>query len=331
MKPDTPTGSASSSAAARRAGVGPRELVKIDPMAPLRVVLAAIALLSAGASTVFAQGTGTISVTVRDGSGGIVPNASIVLLDSRGRRLSSSSSGAPILSVWHNLPPGTYTLLTSAPGFATELYHDFPCPFSVCEPTSGTLFSVAAGETFNASVVLSPGGRIAGTVSRATGGAVSGVVSVALHNSFGIEIAGASIGSNGAYGFGGLSAGSYYLRTSTFSTPVDHLDELYGGATCVTLSGQPNCRVTDGIPVTVTAGAVTTGVDFSLDPGGRIEGLVSSGPPGAPRPGVTVTAFVGNTMFGRATTDLSGRYVITGLPSSTYIVRTAVPDIAPVR
>ena len=136
--------------------------------------------------------------------------------------------------------------------------------------------------------------------------------------------------SDGTYTVDGLAAGTYFAKTEavsfgTFGSP-NVVDELYGGLQCPTISSlTPECRVTDGTPIVVTAGATTSGIDFSLERGGGITGRITD-VAGQGLNGIRVVAYMGDRIFGIDDADF-GDYFISGLPAGTYAVQ-AGPSMA---
>jgi len=85
------------------------------------VVIAALALLLMAAAPALAQiTTGTVSGTVRDAQGGVVPGATVVLTnDARGTKTSPAVTNATGDFVVPNLTAGTYTMEVTMPSFKT--------------------------------------------------------------------------------------------------------------------------------------------------------------------------------------------------------------------
>jgi hypothetical protein len=120
---------------------------------------------------------------------------------------------------------------------------------------------------------------------------------------------------NGTYSLAGLVPGSYCVTvggaTGSIAAGEVHRDQ----ETCATAT-----------PVVVGSSSVP-GIDFALDAGGRVGGVVT-GPGGTPLSDIDVhvrsfDAASGNWRT-RATTDSSGRYLTDGLPGGRYCV-TFVP------
>jgi hypothetical protein len=79
------------------------------------------------------------------------------------------------------------------------------------------------------------------------------------------------------------------------------------------------------MPITVSAGATTNGVNFSLTAGGRISGTITDATTGAPLPGVTVNVYdATGKLASSGFTSSTGFYRTSdGLPTGTYFARTA--------
>jgi hypothetical protein len=94
-----------------------------------------------------------------------------------------------------------------------------------------------------------------------------------------------------------------------------YLDELYNDIAC------QSCTLASGAPVAVTAGATTSGIDFSLARGGRISGTVTRDGSGIGVGGASVTLYTAQgVLAGSTATNGSGTYLSPGLPAGTYVV-----------
>ena len=80
--------------------------------------LAALVLLSAG--LVWAVSGGTLSGTVKDQSGGVVPGANLTVVNNALKTEFKATSDAMGDYVFPNLAVGQYTLTIDAPGFRTQ-------------------------------------------------------------------------------------------------------------------------------------------------------------------------------------------------------------------
>jgi hypothetical protein len=157
-------------------------------------------------------------------------------------------------------------------------------------------------------------GTIQGTVtnSAAQGLAGAGVraVNVATGNDYG-----ATTASDGTYSIAGLPAGSYQV----LFTPAAGTDYVY--------QYYPNkSNAAAAQPVAVTAGQSTTNINASLAVGATVSGQVTDAATHAAVSGVTVYVddlggeSPRNVYPDYATTDGSGNWTVSGLPSGTYQV-----------
>ena len=262
---------------------------------------------------------GRITGTVTDATTGLpLPNAGVSLYDSSG----SYAGYAYPDDMGHygstGLPTGTYYARTNnSLGYVNELYDDIPCVGS-CTATSGTPIAVTLGVTRTGiDFALTPGGRIAGTVSDAVSGTPLGNVALQFYDAAGAYVTSGSTNGAGQYlSNAGLPAGDYYARTFNDSGFVD---ELYDDIPC-----PGGCTVTTGTPITVSSGATTSGVDFGLAQGGTVGGRVTDAATAAPLADVQVEIYDSSgSSVDYAYTDGSGQYVTTtGLPAGTYYART---------
>jgi hypothetical protein len=79
------------------------------------------------------------------------------------------------------------------------------------------------------------------------------------------------------------------------------------------------------IPYVVTAGATTTGVDFTVHVGGSITGVLTH-PEGWPADGIRVEALTpGGSVAADAYSDGSGRYALHALPPGSYVLQFGYP------
>jgi hypothetical protein len=132
----------------------------------------------------------------------------------------------------------------------------------------------------------------------------------------------------GAYTALTLPTGTYYARigTTSGSTALDMpgsfmLPEMYGGIPCPA-AFQSDCRILDSTPITVTAGATTSGIDFLMDPAGAIAGFVRDAATGNLLSGIVVEAYAGETRVAFTRSDDVSGYRFNALPPGTYTIRT---------
>jgi outer membrane receptor protein involved in Fe transport len=94
----------------------------------VRGLFAALMLLLIAAIPVSAQiTTGTVTGTVKDAQGGVVPGATVTLInEARGTRLAPVSSNETGTYVFPNVTSGTYTVEVTMDGFKTVQRQGIP-------------------------------------------------------------------------------------------------------------------------------------------------------------------------------------------------------------
>lgn len=264
-------------------------------------------------------------------------------------RVTSAATGAPVTtgavtlcsaSACTNYPlngVGIYTATVAAgsyvahtevlTGFVNEIFNDLPCPFDCLESdarTSGAPIAVASGATVIRDFALAPEGTVSGTVSdAATGAGVANASVVLLTRTRGFEYAAARFtDAAGAFSFGAVSGGTY----ASLINSQQYVSEIFGDIPCVFVC-RSSTALDLGAPITVSTGAVTSGIGFVLEPGATIQGTIRRQGTAIAAVGVFVTAHlrIGTDLVivTGAATNGSGQYVITGLPAGRYVVSTS--------
>ena len=276
------------------------------------VTLAAGATLIANAAL---EPLASVSGTVRD-AGSLAPLSGHVSFYSvEGVHLAIANFDATGgYSYIQYLDPGTYFLkVPGGPGYVTELHDNIACVAIDCLVTSGTpVVLTAPGHAATVDFALATAGRFSGTVRSADGSVVPGV-QVDVYNASTSYVATVATGSDGTYAVGGLAAGTYLARAAS---------KLYAGLSCAT----SDCRIASGTPITVNAGATTTGIDFSFDAApaaAALSGTVMQDGSSTPLGGVPVRAYAGDLLVASGTTNGLGRSSVT-VPAGAYRVRTDV-------
>ena len=213
------------------------------------------------------------------------------------------------------LPGNHFVRTNNSLGYIDEVYNNITC--LSCNPTSGTAVSVTAGMTTSGiNFALNAGGRIAGTVTSSATSAPLTNVSVEIFDASGFGVSGGFTDGSGNYiSSKGLTPGTYFARTRNSQ---GYIDEVYNNINCL------DCNPTSGTPITVTAGATTSGINFALATGGRISGNVTDGGTAAPLAGINVNIFNATGQFvSSGFTDGLGNYITDGgLPSGNYFAVT---------
>lgn len=262
---------------------------------------------------------GSISGTVTDDdTAALLEGISVNIYDDSGDYVTGPSSGAG--GAYENttgLPAGTYFLKTwNDDGYINELYDDMPC-VSSCTVTSGTPVVVTTGGTTTGiDFALVLGGSISGTVTVDGSGTPLDTGYVRIYNSAGNSLIKGYPDAAGDYETTtGLPTGTYYARAQSFE---GYLDELYDDISCAL-----GCTTTDGTPIAVTAGAVTTGIDFELAEGGGLSGTVTDDVSHVGLDTGYVRIYDASGMvYWNLYPDASGDFSKSDLPAGTYYART---------
>jgi hypothetical protein len=205
------------------------------------------------------------------------------------------------------LQPGNYKVYAYTTGYIDE-YYDNVYESSEATPVQVTSHSVTSGINF----YLDFGGSISGVVKDDSGSPMVG----ARIYAWGIDIdyyAYSCTADDGSYIIGGLHPGSYEVRAEALGHVLEYYNNVYEGF-----------KATQ-VPVTVPNN--TPNINFSLEIGGSISGMVTDDS-GIPIIGASVFASdydVGAYSFS-GTTRADGSYTITGFRSGNYrvYVRTSV-------
>ena len=244
-----------------------------------------------------------VSLEIRNAAGTFVTSA---FTDAGGRFLSSAG-----------LQTGTYFVnVRNQLGYVDEVYDNVTCVRGCANATAGTAVAVSLGSTTSGvNFALASGGRVEGTVTDTATALPLGDTTVSILDASGFTVSSGRTDSRGRYRSGaGLVAGTYYARTSN---STGHLNELYANVPC-----SLGCPVDLGTPFTVALAGTTAGINFGLDPGGRVTGTVRDAGTGSALANVTVQ-ISNDVFFASAITDSAGRYTVLGLPAGTFYARTS--------
>ena len=271
--------------------------------------------VTSGATTTginFSLATGGFTITgtiTRASDNAVLPGLTVYAYDAT---TSASITGSSV-----SASDGSYTIPGLLPGsyaikfrgnttYAQQYYNNAPDWYS-STPVTITTTSVT-----NINFSLVPGGNITGTITSASV-PVSGVYvyafdAVTLLGSYGSSSVSAS---NGSYTISGLLPGNYKVR---FNGNPTYGQQYYNNAE----------NANEANWVTVTAGATTPSINFSLASGANISGTITRASDGHPVQGVSVTpldAVTGVGWFaGSSTTGADGTYTM-WLPSGSYKLR----------
>jgi hypothetical protein len=237
-------------------------------------------------------------------------STSVTVYDAAGVTVQSVFSGSGGDYVADGLPAGTYFVLGGGQSVerAGRLHAGVPCDsLNGCVPTTGTPVVVSDGARTNGiDIDLPASGAVAGTVRSASGALLDATLSFYA----GDRLVAVADARNGAYSMPNLPPGAYQLRASS----PGFIDEWYGNV-CAPCGDR-------GAPVVVPAGGSATGIDFQLDPAGKIAGVITLDSSVRRATGVFVEAIRGDgTVVASTALGQNGQYTLDGLPSGSYYVR----------
>ncbi len=278
---------------------------------------------TSGVNAVLQPGA-TISGTVTDRKGRPVPGMCIEVDQTAGASAAAASFGDDATAddgsyVVNQLSAGTYDI-----GFFTGCGNSANyAPYWYDNQTDESLATpivLATGASQSANAKLQPGAAIAGTVTDASGHALSGIcVYAATESQAQLGQAFTELGQTGTHGrytISGLAPGQYLVDFGC-GQDTRYADQWFDGAAS---AGSADL-------VSAPAGR-TAGINAVLQPAGSISGVIT-GTAGRPLAGVCVTTvntkdglsqlgaiFVGN----QPTTGSHGAYRVTGLAAGRYDV-----------
>lgn len=239
-----------------------------------------------------------ITGTVLDDVGAPVEGACIRYADGEGGGCLDSTDGS-----------GGYEIPSYYTGFVdlvvTSVHHEFVQVTGETDENGGTI-----------DVVLPRLHVITGHITTAVGGAPVGTGSVQASVPGDFRRS-ADVAPDGSYSLE-VSVGDAVLH---YTGPDDSLlaDEYYDGA----------ATAADATVVHLVGhGATTADIDFTLDVGGTLGGIVTDDE-GAPLVGAVVTASDGTGGSRAATTDADGTYTVRGLQTGDATVRFDSPPVSP--
>ncbi|MCJ7575497.1 MAG: carboxypeptidase regulatory-like domain-containing protein [Dehalococcoidia bacterium] len=241
---------------------------------------------------------GSISGTVTDDGGSPIVGAMIYASDIDtyyDEYCCTGDDGSYIVS---GLRPGSYLVSAEAPGYVLEYYSN------VYESSEATpLLVTVPGNTPNINFSLEIGGSISGAVSDDSGNPIAGAWVNANGYDFGWGYT--STRNDGSYIVSGLPSGNYRVSAEATGFIEEYYDNVYDWS--------------DATPVPVVKPNNTSNIDFSLELGGSISGVVKDDS-GDPIAGAWVYASGYDSGWGYASTRNDGSYIVSGLPSGNYRV-----------
>ncbi len=279
--------------------------------------------------------TGSISGTVTDADTGVgIPFKEVRISDAAGRSVAATSGSGDYTVT--GLAPGVYFAFvwaekhwTEPRNYHNEVFDDLPCqdPFGTsaehgCPLGAGKPIRVTAGSTTTGiDFAVSPQGLVTGTIFDALthaplGGWVRIYAGPGHALSPGTLVKRQLTDSSGTY-WVSLAPGRYYVVTGGGGYP----EEAWPDVPCP--YGKCGDRVTFGTLISVTAGAITGGIDFALTPPGQVSGRVILEDSGSNSVVVRVDFYdtTGTRVSSPTAEPETGAYSI-WLPPGTYYART---------
>jgi hypothetical protein len=247
-----------------------------------------------------------------------LPNISVIVYDSdRDVRAYGYSDLSGNFVTTGALTTGNYFAATydSSSSYLGELYQELPCQDD-CNILAGTPIAVTSGSTtWDINFTLDKSGIITGNVVESENSKYL-YAAVEIYDSNGNYVSSGYTDSFGNYQVGGLVTQNYFAVSYNY---YGYLDELFDNIPCYNHYCEPRA----GIPIAVTKGETTNGIDFSLQRGGEIRGYVRKEESDNPIPctGVDIFDSSGNSV-GYGYTDQSGHYSVAGLAKGNYYART---------
>ena len=204
-------------------------------------------------------GAGAISGTVTAAGGGPLSGICVTVYHAADNSFVGNAFTGPDGSyTYSGLPAGSYQAQFApsncgSANYLTQWWNDQPNQ-AVANPVTVTV----GNDTGGIDAALQPGGSIAGTVTAAGGGPLSGICVTIYHAADNSFVGNAFTGPDGSYTYSGLPAGSYQAQFAPSNCgSANYLTQWW--------NDQPNQAVAN--PVTVTVGNDTGGINAALQPG----------------------------------------------------------------
>ena len=268
---------------------------------------------------------GVISGVVTDAdTGKPVSNVYVTAYGRSGTRAGSASTDDQGVYRIIGLPSDSYALLASDQElYRTQAYGDYACSGCDIELVREAGITVKAGQDvtgidFALNAKHHPDTGISGIVRAADTGLPLKDIYVWIMDADGFSVSGVLTDRDGHYEVE-LPRGDYYVQVQRSG---GYVGERYDGEVCPNHS----CDTVAGTLITVAAGQLVTGINFSLIKGGVISGTVTGvdgkylGEFGPNAPYVEIVDAHGMHVAA-GSIDAAGNYRISGLPAGQYVMR----------
>jgi hypothetical protein len=252
---------------------------------------------------------GSISGVVRDEAGDPIAGVSVYASEYDIWASGNSQTAEDGSYTIHALPSGNYRVYAWAPPDYILEYYD-----GVYDSTAATLVPVTVpNDTSGISFVLEVGGSISGVVKDEAGDPIAGAWVSASEYDSGAWGSSSQTAEDGSYTVTGLPSGNYRVQAQAPDYIREYYDDVYDWDAAT--------------PVPVTVPSNTTDIDFTLELGGTISGVVKN-EAGDPIQGALVYAseYDSGAWGSSGQTAEDGSYTITGLPSGSYRVGAWASD-----
>ena len=268
----------------------------------------------------FALTTGAVVTgwVTNSADGSAISNIWVDIYNADGDWIGSDDTSAGGSYTISGLSSGMYYCATyvGALSYVDEWYDDVVAVgFDI--PTNATGIALTEGEIRSGiDFGLGEGGAVSGFVTNLTGGAATGVV-VHVYSESGEWLRSETTDTGGAYRAEGLPVVPVYLRTDAEAANL--VDEWYDDVRVVSGDIPTNAQT-----VAVSAGVTNVGINFGLEDGGWVSGIVTD-THAAALVGVGVDLYDGDAVWVRGTiSDAGGSYAMSGVPAGSYYARTEV-------
>ena len=253
---------------------------------------------------------GHLAGTIADADTGVVlPGITVSAYTADGTSIAATTLSDSSGSYTLNVPAGSYKVVaadttgTYAAGFANDA-NSF---------TAAQTATVKPAQIVTTRVALHRAGTIRGHVKDSFGVALPGIT-VAAYNGDGSQRTSVQTDGNGGYSLA-LPPGNF--KIAAYDNAISYATQFYPGRNVFR-----NASL-----ITIAAGVIVPGVDFSLTRGAQFNGFVIDAATQLPVSGVSIAAYdtEGNQMT-LAVTDAAGKYALV-LPAGTFTLVAFDPQL----